>query len=497
MALTQRMGVRQSHSLVMTPQLQQAIKLLQLSNLDLIEYVEQEVAQNPLLEPDNSRREDEPGTPERTESDDSAKELGEIRVDEGAPETPLDVNLSEAMGSDEPTPGSMDTESPFLKTRGGGRDFSDDDYDIEQGLSREESLQDHLLDQLGVEINDPIERIIGVQLIDLVNEAGYLTGDVEGVARTVGCEAALVEGTLAKVQTFDPVGVFARDSAECLALQLKDRNRLDPAMHAMLGHLDLLARGDITALCKHCGVDAEDIEEMIQEIKALNPKPGLAFGSDIAQTIVPDVHVRQRSNGGWMVELNGETLPNVLVNMRYYSHITARANSDGDRAYLSERLHSANWLMKSLEQRANTILRVATEIVAQQREFLVHGVGRLRPLNLRDIAVEIEMHESTVSRVTANKYISTPRGIYPMKYFFTSAIASMLGGEMHSAESVRARIRTLVDGETPEAVLSDDKIVGALRSSDIDIARRTVAKYREVMRIPSSVDRRRLKRKAS
>ena len=496
MALTQRMEIRQSHSLVMTPQLQQAIKLLQLSNLDLVSYVEQELAQNPLLEPDESRPEDELGAPERTESDDSAKELGEIRLDEGAPDMPLDVNLSEAMGSDEPVPGSMDAASPFLKTRGGGKDFSDGDYDLEQSLSREESLQDHLLGQLGLEISDPVERIIGVQLTDLVNEAGYLTGEVDGVAGTVGCEADLVERTLAKLQTFDPVGVFARDLAECLALQLKDRDRFDPAMEAMLGHLDLLARGDVTTLGKRCGVDAEDIEDMILEIKALNPKPGLAFGSDVAQTVVPDVFVRQRPNGGWMVELNGETLPHVLVNMRYYSRIAAHPSSAGDRAYLSERLHSANWLVKSLEQRANTILKVATEIVAQQRAFLAHGVGRLRPLNLRDIAVEIEMHESTVSRVTANKYIATPRGIYPMKYFFTAAIASTDGGEMHSAESVRARIRTLIDDEASGAVLSDDKIVDILRTSDIDIARRTVAKYREAMRIPSSVDRRRLKRKA-
>lgn len=497
MALSQKLELRQSQSLVMTPQLQQAIKLLQLSNLDLADYVEQEVAQNPLLEQDESgRRADEPAEPEREAADDSAAELGSAELETNTPDTPLDVDLGAAMGTDEPTPG-MNSSEPFQRTRGGRQDFSTDEYDLEQALSHDETLQDHMLGQLGVEIADPAARLIGVQLIDLLNEAGYLTGELETVAETAGCEVALVEETLKQLQTFEPAGVFARDLAECLELQLRERDRFDPAMEAMLDHLDLLARGDIQALSRHCGVDTEDVADMIEEIKALNPKPGLAYGSEITQTVVPDVFVRRRPNGGWMVELNSDTLPSVLVNLRYYSRISGKATSESDRAYLSERLNSANWLAKSLDQRANTILKVATEIVVQQDGFMTHGVGKLRPLNLRHIATEIEMHESTVSRVTANKYMATPRGIYPMKYFFTSAIASAGGTAVHSAESVRARIRTLIENESPDKILSDDKIVETLRTADIEIARRTVAKYREAMRIPSSVDRRRLKRQAS
>ena len=498
MAMSHKLELRQSQSLVMTPQLQQAIKLLQLSNLDLAEFVEGEVEQNPLLEKDETgRREDEPAEPERGETDQSATELGSLDLADGA-DTPLDMIVHEATAPDELVAGDVGGNEPPAGAGAGGRsDFAEADYDFEQSLSRELSLQDHLMEQLGVDIDDPVDRVIGVRLVDLVNEAGYLVGELEAVADAVGCDLARVEQTLGRLQRFDPPGVFARDLAECLSLQLRDLDRLDPAMQALLSRLDLLARGETATLCKLCGVDAEDIAEMVAEVKALNPKPGLAFGSEIAQTVVPDVFVRVRPNGGWQIELNGDTLPKVLVNTRYYSRISPRATSESDRAYLSERLNSANWLVKSLEQRANTILKVATEIVAQQEGFFARGVGFLRPLNLRDIATQIEMHESTVSRVTANKHIATPRGVYPMKYFFTSAIASAAGAASHSAESVRVRIRTLIEKEPPEAVLSDDKIVDILRSSDIDIARRTVAKYREAMRIPSSVDRRRLKRRAS
>ena len=489
MALSHKLQLRQTHALVMTPQLQQAIKLLQLPNLDLARFVEQEVAQNPLLEAVEGGGEEERA---RAERDDSTVELGHMDFADRAPETPLDVDLGQAMGVDEPTAAGMDV--AFARGRGGRLDFSDGP-DLEQALSRDATLQDHLLAQLGVEVHDPVDRLVGVQLVDMLNEAGYLAGDPAAVAETMGCDVSRVERTLARLQRFDPPGVFARDLAECLALQLRERDRLDPAMQAMLGRLDLVARNDTAALCRLCGVDADDVAEMTAEIRALNPKPGLAFGGEVAQTVVPDVYVRARAAGGWTVELNSETLPNVLVNLRYYAQVNGHARTAADRAYLSERLHSANWLVKSLDQRANTILKVATEIVAQQEEFLAHGVGRLRPLNLRDIAAPIDMHESTVSRVTANKYMAIPRGVYPMKYFFTAAIAAAVGVSSHSAESVRARIRTLIRDESPDDVLSDDRIVEILRRADIDIARRTVAKYRDAMRIPSSVDRRRWKRR--
>ncbi len=501
MAITPRLELRQAQTLVMTPQLQQAIKLLQLSNLELADYVEGELEQNPLLEKREAERnpadEVPTGSDAFTEKTHESTTALDTIVREGkVDETPLDVGMREAMNADEPAVGDNGGDM-FLRTKSGRSDFDSEEFDFEQSTSKDESLQDHLRSQLGLDIGDVVDRVIGVQLIDLVNEAGYLVGDLEAVADAVGTTVERVEATLGRMQRFDPAGVFARTLAECLALQLKEQNRLDPAMQAVLARLDLVARNDVPALCKASGQGSEDVLDMISEIKALNPKPGLAFGTDLAQTVVPDVFVRARPMGGWLIELNADTLPSVLVNTRYYARISATAKADGDKAYLSERLSSANWLVKSLDQRANTILKVATEIVAQQEGFLAHGVSRLRPLNLRDIATVIDMHESTVSRVTANKHISTPRGIYPMKYFFTSAIATVDGASTHSAESVRARIKTLIERETPDQILSDDRIVEILRGADIDIARRTIAKYREAMRIPSSVDRRRLKKQVA
>jgi RNA polymerase sigma-54 factor len=299
---------------------------------------------------------------------------------------------------------------------------------------------------------------------------------------------------LGKLQTFDPPGVFARSLAECLALQLKDQNRYDPLMARLLGNLDLLANRNLTALKKAVGTEMDELADMIQEIKRLNPKPGLKFGTIQMQPVVPDVIVRSASDGGWHVELNSDTLPRVLVNSTYYTRISKTASNEKDKGYLLECLQTANWLVKSLDQRARTILRVAEQIVRQQDAFFMHGVQYLRPLNLKTIADAISMHESTVSRVTSNKYISTPRGIFELKYFFTSAIASSSDGESHSSESVRYRIKQMIEGERVGDVLSDDQLVDRLKGEGVDIARRTVAKYREAMRIPSSVQRRRDKR---
>jgi RNA polymerase sigma-54 factor len=259
----------------------------------------------------------------------------------------------------------------------------------------------------------------------------------------------------------------------------------------LLAHLDLLARKDIHGLLRVCGCDAEDLADMIREVRLLNPKPGLAFGHEVVQPVVPDVFVRETSNGSWHVELNSDTLPKVLLNTRYHASVN-REKSREAKAYLTDCLNSANWLLKSLDQRAKTILKVATEIVRQQDSFLALGVQHLRPLNLRTIADAISMHESTVSRVTANKYMATPRGVFEFKYFFTSAISAVDGGESHSAEAVRHRIRRMIEAEARDKVLSDDRIVELLKGAGIDIARRTVAKYREGMGIPSSVQRRRL-----
>ncbi|MGB7835961.1 MAG: RNA polymerase factor sigma-54, partial [Xanthobacteraceae bacterium] len=336
-------------------------------------------------------------------------------------------------------------------------------------------------------------RLIGQYLIDLVDETGYFTGTLDEVAAKLGAPLAQVEAVLKVLQTLDPSGVGARSLAECLAIQLKERDRYDPAMQALIAHLDLLAKRDLAALKKLCAVDEGDLLDMVSELRALDPKPGLAFGSAPVQPVIPDVFVRKGHDGGWLVELNSDTLPKVLVSQTYYAEVSKTVKNQSEKAYLADCLQSASWLVRALDQRAKTILKVATEIVRQQDGFLRLGVAHLKPLNLKTVAEAISMHESTVSRVTANKYMATSRGIFELKYFFTSAIASADGGEAHSAEAVRHHIRQLIDAENTAAVLSDDTIVDRLRGAGIDIARRTVAKYREAMRIPSSVQRRREK----
>jgi RNA polymerase sigma-54 factor len=330
-------------------------------------------------------------------------------------------------------------------------------------------------------------------LIEAVDEGGYLRLDMVDFAARLGCPQALVEQALATVQGFEPTGVGARDLRECLMLQLQERNRFDPAMDALLQNLPLLARHDFIALKRACQVDEDDLREMVAELKALTPRPGAAFGGDPAPPISPDVFVREGAGGMWHVELNTDTLPRLLVDQRYHARVSAQARSDQEKTFVSDCLAQASWLVKSLDQRAKTILKVSSEIVRQQDSFLAYGVEHLRPLNLKTVADAIGMHESTVSRVTTNKYMATPRGLFEMKFFFTAAIASTEGGEAHSAESVRHRIRQLIDAEASERdVHSDDRIVEILKEAGVDIARRTVAKYREAMRIPSSVERRRL-----
>ncbi len=346
---------------------------------------------------------------------------------------------------------------------------------------------------MAMTLSDPVERQIGSQLIDTLDDSGYLIDTLESISEILGCPLEQVEEVLKKLQRIDQPGLFARDLAECLALQLRERDRLDPAMQALIDNLDLLAKRDLKSLTEICGVDAEDIADMFVEIKALNPKPGLIFDDVIMQPVVPDVIMRTQPGGGWVVELNSDTLPRVLVNNTYFATISTVASSKEDKRYINECYQSANWLVKSLHQRATTILKVASEIVSQQDLFFSKGIQYLRPLVLRDIAKVIDMHESTVSRVTSNKFIASPRGIFELKYFFTTAIANLSGGETHSAESVRHRIKELIDDEAPAKILSDDKIVTILKAEGMDIARRTVAKYRETCRLSSSVQRRREK----
>jgi RNA polymerase sigma-54 factor len=492
MALTQRLEIRQSHALVMTPQLMQAIKLLQLSNLDLAAYVENELEKNPLLE-HSSDEADAPGSAEqeaqsKPDSDwsDEGRGADEQDLPEGAT-----ADIDDAADGPRPGPDNQAGYSEWAGVGAGGH--PDSDYNLEAFVSAETTLVDHLAEQLTLAVADPVRRMIGRHLIDLVDEAGYLTGDLAEVAEKLGAPLAEVESVLMILQGFEPLGVCARNLTECLSIQLKERDRFDPAMQMLVKHLDLLAKRDLPALRKICDVSEDDLNDMIAEVRRLNPKPGLAFGSTLVQPIVPDVFVRPGPDGGYIVELNSDTLPKVLLNQTYYSEIAGTAKSDKDKTYLADCLQTATWLVRALDQRAKTILKVAKEIVRQQDAFFARGVQHLRPLNLKTVADAIEMHESTVSRVTANKYMATNRGIFELKYFFTSAIAASNGGEAHSAEAVRHRIKQLIEAESAQDVLSDDTIVEKLREAGIDIARRTVAKYREAMRIPSSVQRRREK----
>ncbi|MDH5749188.1 MAG: RNA polymerase factor sigma-54, partial [Rhodospirillales bacterium] len=484
MVMTPRLEQRLGQSLVMTPQLQQAIKMLQLSNFELNAYVEEELERNPLLKRDDDGESGGENSGEETVS--SGENSGEVETDGlpamdfSSPGEPgnsdgaaLDADYDNVWTNDsasdagEQPAADRSTEPAFAEWGGRGGSFDDGLSSLEETLTETESLRDHLMAQLNLDLHDPVDRVIGLHLIDMLDGSGYLPRDLSPVAEQLGCGLDRVEATLLKLQNMDPAGIFARDLGECLALQLKDRDRLDPAMQALLDNLDLLGKRDFAQLMKLTGEDSEGLAEMIAEIRTLNPKPGQAFELNVAQPVTPDVLMRSVPGGGWVVELNNDTLPRVLLNNQYIARVNREARNREDKQYINECLQSANWLVKSLHQRATTILKVATEIVRQQELFFIKGVGHLRPLVLRDIAEVIDMHESTVSRVTSNKYIATPRGIYELKYFFTTAIGSSSGGDSHSAESVRHRIKALIDGESADAILSDDKIVEILKNENV------------------------------
>ena len=392
---------------------------------------------------------------------------------------------------------SYDTGSEWAASGTTGAAPPDEDYDPLATATLAISLSDHLNQQAQLAFATAQDKFVASYLIDLVGPDGYMRTPLEEIAAALSLEIEDIEPVLGVLQTFDPPGICARDLAECLALQLKEKNRYDPYMERLLDHLGLIAAGDFQRLRKICGVDTDDLREMIAELRQLNPKPGADFDTAEAGTLVPDVIVKRAPDGEWKAELNPNAAPALAVDRAYYSNLKSRCRSDADRSYLSDRFSSANWLVKSLEQRLQTILKVATALVEEQSAFFDHGVRHLKPLNLRQIAGKIGMHELTVSRVTSNKAIATPRGIFEMKYFFTSAIASACASsEAHSSEAVRDRIKQLISNEQPDEILSDDRIVTLLKAESIEIARRTVAKYREALRIPSSAARRRQKRAA-
>ena len=479
MSLAPRLDLRQSQSLVMTPQLQQAIKLLALSNLEVEGFIAEEIERNPLLE---APRTAEVIGPERAKAPDPAG--ADALVTGAAKAEPLDVDYAtESHQQDSAADGGGGFDGALI--RGAG---PEDGTDFDAFANPDLSLADHLLAQAGVAV-DGADLFIAQHLIDQIDEAGYLTASLLDVANRLGVPLARVEAVLGVVQSFDPTGVGARDLAECLALQAKEADRHDPCIQRLLANLDLLARGERARLKRICGVDDEDLADMIRELRGYDPKPGCRYGGEPTLAVTPDLFVRE-GREGWVIELNNATLPRVLVNRRYHAELAHGAKDKAGKAWLAESLQSANWLVKALDQRQRTIVKVATELVKQQEAFFRHGVSHLKPLTLARVADAIEMHESTVSRVTSNKYLSCARGLFELKYFFTSAIAAADGGDAASSQAVKSALKALIAAEGAK-ILSDDTLVELLQAKGFDIARRTVAKYREAMGIGSSVQRRR------
>lgn len=520
MALSPKLDFRQSQSLVMTPQLMQSIKLLQMTHLELEHFLDLEIEKNPLLDRIEAANDDFSGADAARDDDRSAArdDGAEDRLpDDGAfDEGPLDERQADWFKTDAPEaaenlsstfdsslenifpddPGRYDEINPDLAAQWKSSSleaYSGSGYDLDQVTASRVSLADFVGEQIALTFPKTSDRFIAMALADALDESGYLRVDSIGLAQNLGVETAEVERVLAIMQSFDPPGIFARDLRECLAIQLRLKDRFDPAMAALVDNLDLLARRDFATLKKLCGVDQADILDMLTEIRTLDPKPGALFEVAVADAIVPDAVVTPSRDGGWAIELNPAAMPRLIVNNEYYAEVSASVKAE-EKTFLADCMQTASWLVRSLDQRARTILKVTQEIVRQQDGFLRHGVTHLKPLNLRMVADAVGMHESTISRVTANKFMETPRGVFELRYFFTASIASSEGGDAHSSESVRHRIRQMIDAEKPDDVLSDDAIVDALKKDGVDIARRTVAKYRESMNIASSVQRRREKK---
>ena len=482
MGLGPSLSIRQSQQLVLTPQLRQAIQLLQLSNLELDAFLAEELSKNPLLEARSEEPDEQPA--------------GDFVADEGdsdeAPDDPGADDLITGQADDD-RPLDMDWQAEALETdsfsdvvtSGGG----DEGFDFERVQYAAASLAEHLIDQLHGQSGDvgDLARLIAESL----EETGYLTVPLEQIADLTGAPIALVERALALIQGLEPAGVGARSLAECLALQAKAVDRYDPAMARLIDNLDLLSKGRTSDLRRICGVDDEDLADMIRELRAYDPKPGCQFSGNASHDVTPDVFVR-RTRAGFAVELNQATLPRLLVNRRYYQELKSGPQDKASRAWLSECLQTANWLVKALDQRARTIVKVVSEIVKRQQGFFERGVSAMKPMTLREVAEEIGMHESTVSRVTSNKYLLCDRGLFELKYFFGSGVASSESEGGAAAEAVKAGIKQLIDAETE--ILSDDAIAALLKQRGFDVARRTVVKYREAMGIGSSIQRRRLRK---
>ena len=497
--------LKQMQSLVMTPALRQAIAILQMNNQELSELVEQEVEMNPFLERSGEgESQDQGDTPSEKE-----KEYNNLTnyEDPGqekpvtVPKEDLEFDTSNVFNGDSEAAETFDT-MPQMDRGSGRDDFSENDYNFENNLrGKEDSLFEHVTKQIQIGFAAPQDRMIAFALMEGLDEAGYYRGNMMELTRQFECEISDVELVLARLQQFEPAGIFAMDLAQCLEIQLRENGELTPVMQVMLANISLLEKHDFKTLQKKCGVDEATLKNMLIALRRLDPKPGAQFTHDIAQTLVPDILMRKNKDANnpdtWIVELNPDTLPRVLVNQRYAAMVQSKNVKKEEKQFLIDKYQGAQWLVKAMDQRAQTIIKVAAEIVRQQESFFAYGASYLKPLVLRNVAEQVEVHESTVSRVTTGKYMTTPRGVFELKYFFSSSVGGAENGDVgmaHSSNAIKARIKEFIDKEDPKKVLSDDDIVNLLKADDISLARRTVTKYREAMNIGSSVERRRQKR---
>jgi RNA polymerase sigma-54 factor len=487
MTMRQRLEIRQSQQLVMTPQLRQSIQMLQMSNIELGAYLVEAVEANPLLALADGAA--APAIADAPAPDPAPVETGLAGVDDAMRAAdPAAIATTFDTGGEN----LFEADSPVMPMARGGPAV--DALDGETPIAATVTLTQHVTAQLALMRLDRQTRLVAELLANELDDAGYLRIHPDDAAARLGVAPAVVRAASAALRACEPTGVGARDLADCLALQLVERDRLDPAMARLIENLALVPTVPAAQLAALCGVDAEDLRDMLIEIRALDPKPGLRFGAQAADPVTPEILVLPDGAGGWRVRLNPETTPRLLIDRSYAAKVSACRET---RLFLSECAQSASWLRRSLDQRARTIIAVGAEIVRAQAGFLERGVAGLKPMTLRDVAEAVGVHESTVSRVAANKHLACPRGVFALKFFFTTALASTAeGGDSLSATAVRDRIRALVAAEPPGRPLSDDQIVATLSAEGVEVARRTVAKYREALRIPSSVERRRRARSA-
>lgn len=498
MALNTVLKLRQAQSLTMTPQLLQSIRLLQYNHVELNRYIDEQIERNPLLEretgdggsPDADGEASPVAAPsDSADTDGLAASMSETAMQDTFDASGADLYPDDAPPRETPAPRA----EPGLPYGAGDGESAD----IENYVAARRTLREHVSEQIGMLVSDPAEALIASELADNLDERGYLDADFAALAERLGCDAGLVERVHAQLLEAEPAGLFARDLRECLAQQCRRKDRYDPAMAALIDNLELLARRDFKTLRGLCGVDESDLLDMLEEIRGLDPRPGHAFETSGSESVIHDVTVREASDGSWHIELNADALPRVLVNRQYHAELSRMPMKDAEKTFVADCMQNASWLERSLDQRAQTILKVATEIVRKQDAFLVDGITALRPMTMKMVADEIGMHESTVSRVASNKYMLTPRGLFELRYFFTVCVGGQFGSDDgHSSTAIRERIRVLIGEERPDAVLSDDAIVARLKEEGVDVARRTVAKYREGLGLASSIQRRREKKAA-